>query len=417
MPITNANDSQTAWGAAVDKLKDKLKTAAPTDKGAAAFLHILERTPINDPVGQEIIDNFKNEIAPAIVAANEVRELSPIIKEVLKRPEYNGQTIEDIFKGISILDLARLPEDSLPYKVIADAREEAKTTAKATIKRAEIKRAEIVEYPLDKKNSTIWNLLKEDTSKQVNNQLQMVFDMLPKKSKLKATSTFSIDFAALDDVTITKQLEPFDKRVYIAVSALFNAGDTIITATQIHYAMGCSGTPSNNQLTKIGKSLSKMTSAIIQIDNLGEATALKDKYPHFKYEGSLLPIEKLSAVMNGKITESAIHIFREPPLMAFAKGRKQITTIDVALLQSPINKTNANLRIDDYLIERISRAKHESKKFCRILFRTLYERAAVMSKKQRQRAPEKIYKYLDYYQQEGFIVRYTKQPDGVTIYY
>jgi hypothetical protein len=159
-----------------------------------------------------------------------------------------------------------------------------------------------------------------------------------------------------------------------------------------------------------------MTGAKILFDNKAEVDAL-DGYPHFKYDGPLLPFERITAIVGGQISEGAIKLFREPPLMSFAKQRHQVTTIDVKLLQSPISKTDANLLIDDYLIERISKAKKGKGSSCKILFKTLYERTNITTKKQKQRAPEKIIKYLNYYQQQEFIKRYTMQPDGIIVYF
>ena len=228
-----------------------------------------------------------------------------------------------------------------------------------------------------------------------------------------------LDGAGVTKKEITENLktQPFDKRVYIAVSALYNAGNEVITLSQIYYAMGNTGKPSPNQIKKIDDAVTKMYKANILLDNTQEARALKGKYPLFRYDGHLLPIERITAIINGQVTESAIHIFREPPLMTFAKEREQVTTVNVTLLQSPVSKTDANLQIDDYLIERISKVKNGKGNTGRILYKTLYERARITTTKQKQRAPEKIEKYLTYYQEQGFIKRFTMEKDGITVYF
>ena len=83
-----------------------------------------------------------------------------------------------------------------------------------------------------------------------------------------------------------------------------------------------------------------------------------------------------------------------------------------------------NLLINDYLIERISRAKNGKKKSCRILFKTLYEHARIADrpktnteKQAKKRTPEKVQKYLEFYQSQGFIKRFTVEPDGVTVHW
>ena len=272
-----------------------------------------------------------------------------------------------------------------------------------------IKRADKIEYPLDKPNHFIWNLLETDTGGQIK------FNMLPKKPELKAYVTYSINFKDLESgVKITKRLTPFDKRVYIAMSALYNAGNEIITLSQIYYAMGNTGRPGQRDLTKINDAVTKMRRAEISLDSSDEANEIKN-YTKFVYDGDLLPMERVTAIINGKITDGAIKLFREPPLMSFAKDRKQVTTIDIKLLQSPISKTDANLLIDDYLIERIYKEKRTKKNSCTILLDTLYNYAKITTPKQRERAPEKIEKYLKYYKEAGLIKSYKLREDKILI--
>lgn len=369
------------------------------------------RETLNSDAWQEIRDS----LLAIAEFADEITDLQPYLTEELRKPEYKGRSIDELMEAAE-LDAEGLPTDtSLFMKAIRAARAARRADRAAEeAPRTTIKRASTIEYPLDKPNSIIWNLLERDTAGQVS------FNMAKHGSKKAVPAYYSINFDELGDgITITKRLLPSDKRTYIAVSALFNAGNNIITLSQIHYAMGNTGRPSKQQLKKINDSITKMTTARIYFDNGEEATEYK--YPHFSYDGSLLPLERGTATVNGQLSDAAIHIFREPPLISFAKQRKQITTIDVKLLQSPLSKTDENLLIDDYLLERISKAKNSKSKSCRILLKTLYDHADIVTPKQKTRAPEKINTYLQYYKEQGFITRFTmepaKNPDSITIYW
>lgn len=393
------------WQAAAKTLRDSIANMA------AAFNHFTT---------QEWRDELKKmrkmfEPAAAEKLLHEIDDLEPYIKAELKKPEYNGVTLDALMEYMpgELLDMLDDPNSTFA-QVMKAAR-----AAKADAEHVKAQHTKSIEYPIDKINGRAWNLLTTNTS----GQIAVDFDMLPKKQDLQAKAYYAINFDDLgDNVKITKRLQPFDKRVYIAVSALYNAGNNVITATQIYYAMGGTAkTPSQSQINKINNTLSKMTGAKIILDNAQEAAALKRR-EHFQYDGSLLPIERMTAFVNGKLSESAIHIFREPPLMTFAKERNEITTINIELLRSPINKTDNNLSIDDYLIERISRAKHGDGKSCRILYKTLYEHIGITGTKSadkmaRTRAPETIKKLLDHYKQTGFIKRHTAQRDGITVYF
>ena len=284
------------------------------------------------------------------------------------------------------------------------------------------KRVEKLDFPVDKVNSKIWDILGEDTKGQIR---MISAESLKDKRKGKQINIlYAIDFENIDKaVSITKRLTPYDELVYIAISALFSVGNDYITTAQIYNAMGFEGRPSKYDIDKINKAITKMSGARIHIDNLEEIQA-KYKYPVVKYDGSLLPMERASIIINGQLAEAAIHIFREPPLISFARGRKQITTIERKLLASPISKTDQNIRLQTYLIERISRIKNDSKSSNKILFETLYSETGINTAKQKQRAPEKIKQLLDHYKECDFIKGYKpdtleeiKAADGVAIHY
>lgn len=272
-----------------------------------------------------------------------------------------------------------------------------------------------VDYPEDKPNSVIWNLL---TTADKDGQIRFDIDTSRKGSKQDAIVYYGIDFNELEtSARITKQLTPFDKRCYIAAAALFNAGNDIITATQVYYMMGNSKstTPSTTDTQKINDSLTKMGAARVYIDNIKETQTAKG-YAHFQYDAALLPFERIKAYINGKLTDSAIHLFREPPLISFARQRNQITTLSRQLLESPVSKTNAHLRIDDYLIERIGHMKNSKGNTPRKMkFTTIYKQCGITTSKQKQRAPETIRRYLDHYKACDWIKGYKEDADGITI--
>lgn len=325
--------------------------------------------------------------------------------------EIDGEPLENPFIEI----MQRAKERKAEHDAAADAIEEIEQAAEE-LPRIISNPTDKLNYPLDKPNSVIWNLITDAAKTNPNGQLKLAIDTSKKGSKQDAVILYSINFDELPTgVKITKQLTQFDKRCYIAAAALYNAGNEVITATQVYGIMGNSGKPKADQLKKINDTLTKMGAARVYIDNQQEVQAAKG-YKHFKYDAPLLPFERISAYINGQLTESAIHLFREPPLISFARQRNQITTISRQLLESPINKTDANLRIDDYLLERIGHMKSGKGKAPRkMLFATIYKQCKITTAKQKQRAPEKIRRYLDHYKKCGWIKGYTEDADGITI--
>jgi hypothetical protein len=274
-----------------------------------------------------------------------------------------------------------------------------------------VRQLKSIVFPVDKVNKNIWGLLEQPTDGQLTLNFDVTADK-DKESKKPVTIMYSLDFNSLANVSVTKKLEPYDKRVYLAISALFNEGYDVISVNQIYAAMGYTGDPGQKDREKINNAITKMNSAHLIIDNKYEAKSYK--YDHFKYDGVLLPMERMQAYINGQLSDAAIHIFREPPMVSFAKQRKQVTTIDIKLLDSPLNKNNATIELEDYFIEEIARIK-KGERNPKMLYSTIYENAHITTSKQKQRAPQKIKKLLDFYKQKGFIDAYQVVSDGIII--
>ena len=261
------------------------------------------------------------------------------------------------------------------------------------------KKISAIEFPLDKMNNNIWGQGKD----QIEGQYALEIEMGKKNEN--AIVYYSVDFEALEkDITISRRLEPYDKRVYIAVSALFNSGLEIVSLSQVYSAMGYENRPSATDFEKVNNAITKMMKTHITIDNERESRAHK-RIQHSVYDASLLPCERVTGFVNGQLTEGLIHIFREPPVMSFAKERKQITTIKPALLQSPLSKTPENILIEDYLIDRIAKIK-SGNGTRKILLQTLYDNVGITTTKQKQRAPEKLRRALDHFVKNDFIKGY-----------
>ena len=408
-PDTTAEAVQAALQEMHEGLTSIAQTVAAGVNGFRTFL--------NSDVWRDIQETMAYivEHAPELTAGiDELQELEPYIEAELTKPEYNGVTLDELW--------AEDTDNETGEPIPGSRFDKVMTAARAARDAAELPHITItergvagVEYPLDKINANIWTLLKD-----ADKNGQLTFAAEKRGSSKTADIIYSINFDELEaetGVTITKKLTAFDKRVYIAASALFNGGFEVVTVAQIYAAMGNSGRPNANDIKKINDSLTKMRAAHIYINNESEH-ALYNKYAKFVYDASLLPMERISAVVNGQTIDSAVHLFREPPLVTFAKDRKQVTTVSRQLLASPISKTDAHLQIDDYLIERISHIKKSKGKISnKLLYSTIFEKTGATSRNQKSRGKDTVKKYLEHYKQCGFIKGFSEAADGVTILY
>lgn len=411
-----------------DLIGSAVKQAVEDIKKSNETLAKIINTPELDALKATLQKSFKNFetqlFADALYLApadDELKELAPYLEKELQKPKYEGKTLEELkaeAKENAKTDSNRTSIEAMKKTLYAQALLEAKAEKDETEQKEnpiKIKaiRANKLEFPIDKVNSLIWKLPPSKGG-------QILIDMASKQDKAKNLQVpcyYAIDFEDLqNEATITKKLGAYDKRVYVAAGALYNAGNEVFSTQQIYHAMGNKSTPSLTDRDKIRASIAKMSSARIFIDNFEESN--RYNYEHYKYSGMLLPCETIEAIIDNIVVEDAIHLFREPPLLTFAKERKQVTTIDLKLLQSPVSKTDSNLLLEDYLLERLIRGHRKSTKSFRIIFSDkFYERIGAITKKQRQRTPAKLERYLSHYKKCEYIKDFTFKDDAVTIYF
>ena len=372
----------------------------------------------------DIMEKARQSIALAnkylFAPEGELKALQPYILAVLQQPEYIDLPLVDIIKLGVDLETGKTIPGSMYDRILKSAEN---AYLAATGRRFNVKKTEDIIFPVDKVNLAIWN-------KGIEGNLKNI----PIKADKDADShsldiMYSVFFDQLEELEkngtlhIARRLTPFDKRVIVACTALYDAGNQIFSLTQIHYKMGNTATPNTTQLQKIYESVLKMIFTRIEINNTKEAEVYK--YPKFIYNGALFPAESLAEVtsVNGKkvyakydennnITEAMIHPFRRSAVIDFAQGRKQVTTFNVRLLQSPLDKRDSNLELEDYLIWRIARAQNSGKKTEKILLNTIYQNCHITSDKQKQRAPEKITRLLEHQKKVDFFKKYKLDKAG-----
>ena len=264
-------------------------------------------------------------------------------------------------------------------------------------------------YPIDKVNSELWNCF----SIGDNTPLKAESDKDSRKRK-QANIYVMLDFNELDGVKISRPLTSFDKRVFIAISNKREAGQEILTFSQIYEAMGGISRPDKSIRDRIIESIETMSRAIVSIDTT-EENKIYPRLDKIVWESQLLHIEKVKGYSRGQITDYAIRIIETPKLYLFAKQRNQITSAPLELFESPISKTEANLSLEDYIFPRIARMRNSTKISRTILIETVCQKCNITTKKQRQRLPGKIEKYLKHYVSVGWIKAYKLTDKSIEI--
>lgn len=196
----------------------------------------------------------------------------------------------------------------------------------------------------DKLKQNIFNRTKFSTRRNI----------IEDKRKEKTITPLNINFPTTFNEK--NNLSAFDELVFdICISEQFN-GNMFTTPAIIHRAYGGSKTNfTANEKDKIMHSIRILRSTDIDFD-MSDICKLfgYNSGKQFKYSGSLLPSESITATVNGQTDSAVIHFLRSSPLLDVAKLKNQFTTCDIALLDIPnIKNTETVLSIKGYLLRRV----------------------------------------------------------------
>lgn len=237
----------------------------------------------------------------------------------------------------------------------------------------------------------------------------------PESKKKKVHVYFMYGSDESTSVSIGK-ISDYDKRLLNALHTSYCEGITTPSIGEVYYQMGYNGSPNTRDADKIVNHALALSRTPYTISNKEEIEA-DYNYPEVELKGNLLSIKIIKIRLNGK-TAQAIQMTDEPPLGWFSRIRKQFTFYDRAVLDSPLNKTEQNLGIENYLLQTIAMRRNRSKlnvaKFT-ILLETLYEKAGITEKKQIQRTPDKLLKLLEHYKKTNVIQDYKLEKDKIRI--
>lgn len=242
---------------------------------------------------------------------------------------------------------------------------------------------------------------------------------LEKKGRIKQQIRTKVSFSYEGiDILAKKEFNLFDQEVHDAVVSLYLAENKFISPAMVYRAM--TGKTNSESITatklkKVEDSIDKCMFSKLSID-ASEGAALYG-YDQAIYSGPLLSAEKVSVSMGGnRIIAYRVNV--EPLLYRYAKACKQISAVDIKLLDTPIRKEDDTIVLQGYLLRRIESIKSDKKIDRNILFDDIYEVLGV-DKSQRvkvQRIREYIKEILEYWVEKDYIGRFEFVMQGRTFY-
>ena len=190
--------------------------------------------------------------------------------------------------------------------------------------------------------------------------------------------TFCTFVDDIPGVTLSRNLESRDEWYLTFCGAMYEDGCTVFSHSQL-YKRIYGKRPSESQIKNFRAAIDLMMRTQVEIRNdiittnddgaqlIGDAATDRPKYPKnrrekFSYRGALLPCEIVTAVDShtGKVIKDAIHIFRYPPTLQYARSRSEIITINADLIRVPgLSLTNTTATLYKYILTIIGRLKRQ----------------------------------------------------------
>ncbi len=198
-----------------------------------------------------------------------------------------------------------------------------------------------------------------------------------------------------------------------------NGNNEYVTPQMIYRTM--TGNPTA-KITKdiqkeIEESLQKLAKTWIDIKpSPEEAKAYKFDRVNFTYRGSVIMWEAaVDVIINRQKCENVYHIMRTPILYTYAAIKKQIATIDIKLLDTPIRKRKSVMQLQSYLLKRVLAMK-SGKVSHIILYSSIYEMTDFDGvknvKKRRADIRRAVREILQYWKDEKFIKGFSEKFEG-----
>lgn len=266
----------------------------------------------------------------------------------------------------------------------------------------------------------------------ISNRLAQLrnFNRINVSSRKKNTvyTAVTIDSPAHMQIDGNLKLTNYDKSIINGVASILESGNTNFTIPMLYHAMTGKENPSLDAalIDELRARLDIMRRLMITIDLteevkehlIGQLPADAEGIESFTIEGSLLPLNKYTGIINGQKSE-LYQIIDTPPLHNYAKMKNQIATVPISLLKAPLNNNNTTIPLKNYLITRIEGMKnpHNRLKQNKILFESIYRELGVQDrdKKIKKRIRDYTEIILKHFISEGYIRQYDILKEGRTI--
>lgn len=291
-------------------------------------------------------------------------------------------------------------------------------TAPAPLPRAALSTANL---KAPSRYSVLTDAISRNLARLLPDENEVYVGTAPGKDKHSISSVVTMDFPAAIQVE-GGYLTSYDKAILNGVSSLLLAGTSYFTIPMLYHAMTGIENPSMNATAteNLRSRLEYMRRTMIRIDCTDEAAAhfLQDDVQKFIISQYLLPMGRIEAVLNGREVE-AYYLIDNPPLYQYASSKRQLSLVDLSLLNAPLNNNASTIVLKNYILSRIEGMKNPRNHLVshKILFTSVFQELGEEepTKLRRKRIRDYTETFLEYLVAKQYIRSYRLTRDGRTI--
>ena len=392
------------------------------------------REPINT-----IIDTFINEDTRSLLRdvsrdlnavtsiLDEIEELRPIIEEELKKPGYNGKTLDELLRQYRPIELAFLPESDDLYRAIIAARSMRGDPA-GQLPQISYNAGAELQTSTDKLSNLFFSLAAP--AKIISGQRTMLniprSEMIPLEydspggQDVTVFYDFNFNDAQLMRLGINKEFDSQDYFIASILDTLFLENNYTVSLTKIWHELGGKGSPTSDQLTPIYNRLVRGLSTTIVIDDkeIQEAQGNKPGDKYKEIVSPVMPVQIASEKFrsNGKVANATIKINQLSPLFLLSQSTGQFTTWKKEIMQLyGGRKTTRYFSVMQCLMQHIARINRAggADPDNKLTYTECYNRNKDRTSRDKQLTREMIYRLLnDVFIPAGYVRNYAEDSSG-----
>ncbi len=243
-----------------------------------------------------------------------------------------------------------------------------------------------------------------------------------RKGRKEINTLVSLDLPEQFELEGIGQMDAYDKAVLNGVNSLLENGTANFTIPMLYHAMTGRENPTVDEglLKELQRRIERMRRTLVTIDLSQEIKAkyLDVEITNPTVQGYLLPMNLIRARINGRPVQ-VYHLLDVPPMLAYAKLKRQLATVPLQLLNAPLNNNATTIPLKNYLVARCESMRNQNNKVKsnKILFSAIYEELGEQdaSKVRKKRIRDYTEIVLKHMMDQKYIKSYEFTKSGRTI--